>query len=108
MSDKEVVVKGIDCSAYAALCARGEKHLLLDVREQSEFTEGHIKNATLAPLSILELKIEELVPNKEEKIIAYCRSGGRSHVASMQLMKMGYTDVTNFEGGYLDYCEQQK
>jgi len=79
-----------------------EAFILLDVRTPSEFTEGHINNATLLPLDdILELAAEVL-PDKDTIILVYCRSGNRSKTASMQLLGLGYTKVFDF-GGIIDW-----
>jgi len=84
------------------LQARGEL-VLLDVREEFEWHDGHIDGAVLLPLSLIPIKIQDVAPNKRMKIVTYCRSGGRSSHAARQLEEMGYTDVASLEGGYMDY-----
>jgi len=73
--------------------------IVLDVRTQSEFNNGHICNATLIPSTELELKINDLLLYNETEIIVYCLSGGRSAGASQTLVDHGFTKVFNmFEG----------
>jgi rhodanese-related sulfurtransferase len=79
-----------------------ESIIVLDVRTQSEYDEGHINNALLLPVTEIEEKAEEILKNKNEKILVYCRSGNRSQTASKQLIEMGYTEVYDF-GGIIDW-----
>ena len=77
--------------------------LLIDVREIDEWNAGHIPGAIHIPRGILEFKISEVAPDRNTPIALYCRSGGRSTVSANQLIKMGYSNVKNLEGGYLAY-----
>jgi rhodanese-related sulfurtransferase len=70
---------------------------LLDARTQAEFDGGHIKGATLIPYSQLSSRLNE-VPSGE-KILVYCKSGGRSATACGILVNAGYTEVYNMNGG---------
>lgn len=71
-----------------------EGALLLDVRTQEEYDEGHIEGATLLSLDDINLvNMEELVDTKDTVIIVYCRSGNRSGQALTKLQKLGYTNV---------------
>ena len=80
----------------------GEEHIILDTREQDEFDEGHIPNATLIPYTEIENKAEEMLPDKDKLILVYCRSGRRSKIAAESLAKLGYTNVKEF-GGIIDW-----
>lgn len=75
-----------------------EDVIILDVRTQEEYNEGHIENAILLPVTDIKDKAEEILKDKGEKILVYCRSGNRSATASKQLIKMGYTNVYDFGG----------
>lgn len=75
-----------------------EDVIVLDVRTQEEYNEGHIVNAVLLPVNDIADKALETLPNKDAKILVYCRSGNRSATASKQLIKMGYTNVYDFGG----------
>ena len=77
-------------------------YIILDVRRPDEFAAGHIPNAINVPNeSIGTDEITEL-PNKDQLIMVYCRSGRRSKEASEKLVKLGYTNIVEF-GGILDW-----
>lgn len=80
----------------------GEEHIILDVREQDEYDEGHIAGAILIPYTEIENKAQELLPDKHKTILVYCRSGRRSKIASESLIKLGYDNVKEF-GGIIDW-----
>lgn len=82
------------------LIASKEPFVLLDVRGEDEWKAGHIGGAVFMPHWFVSLKIGDIVPDKNTKIVAYCLSGGRSSVAAKTLVDMGYTDVSSLEGGY--------
>ena len=80
----------------------GEERIILDVREQDEFDEGHIKGAILIPYTEIENKAEDMLPDKDAQILVYCRSVRRSKIASETLSKLGYTNIKEF-GGIIDW-----
>ena len=75
--------------------------LVVDVRSDKEFQEGHILNALHIPLGVLSSRMAELEPYKAGPIILVCRSGARSAQAAGTLKKQGFTDVHNLSGGNL-------
>ncbi len=77
-------------------------YIILDVREQDEFDEGHIEDAILIPYTQINTKAEEILPEKGQLILVYCRSGRRSKIASEALVGLGYTNVKEF-GGIIDW-----
>lgn len=89
---------------------------ILDVRTKEEFDAGHIKGAICIPNETIgEDEIAEL-PDKNQQILVYCRSGIRSRQAALKLVRKGYTDIKDL-GGILDWnyeiekavsCEKQK
>jgi len=79
-----------------------EDVIVLDVRTQDEYNAGHIDKSVLLPVTEIEQKAEEVLKNKNEKILVYCRSGNRSAMASKLLIEMGYTKVYDF-GGIIDW-----
>ncbi len=79
-----------------------ENVIILDVRTQEEYNEGHIKNAILLPDTEITSKAYEVLKDKDAKILVYCRSGRRSAQASKKLINMGYTNVYDF-GGIIDW-----
>ena len=77
-------------------------YIIVDAREQSEYDEGHIKGAIVIPYTEIEQKAEEMLPDKEQLILVYCRSGRRSKIAAQSLANMGYKNVKEF-GGIIDW-----
>lgn len=75
-----------------------KRYVFLDVRTDSEFINGHIKNSYHIPLQKLENRIKEVEKIKDKKIIIYCRSGARSSKATKLLSEKGY-HVKNLIGG---------
>ncbi len=75
-----------------------EDYIILDVRTEEEYAEGHIPDSLLIPDYEIEEKAEEMLTDKEQTILVYCRSGNRSKDASEKLAQMGYTDVREFGG----------
>lgn len=87
--------------------AQGDSSVvLLDVRTQAEWDDGHIKDALFIPVQELEKRAGELEEYKGKTIIAYCRSGNRSGVAAKILEKQGYT-VLNMEGGIIQWQKEE-
>lgn len=72
--------------------------VLLDVRTQEEFDNGHIPGALLLPYDEIDQEAARLLPEKEKEIIIYCRSGRRSAIAKDSLEALGYTNVKDFGG----------
>ena len=77
--------------------------VLVDVRSPKEYEEGHMKGAILIPEYEINKKAKEILKNKEEVIIVYCSSGGRSKKAQRELIDMGYKKVYNLYNGYQNY-----
>lgn len=77
-------------------------YIILDVREQWEYNEAHIPDAVLLPVTQIIEKAAETLPDKDQKIFVYCRSGNRSLNASADLAALGYTNVWEF-GGIIDW-----
>lgn len=77
-------------------------YVIIDARTQEEFDEGHIEGAILIPEYEIAERAEKELPDKEQLILVYCRSGRRSKIASQELVKLGYTNVYEF-GGIIDW-----
>jgi rhodanese-related sulfurtransferase len=75
-------------------------YLFLDCREPKEYKMGHIPGAMNIPRGLLEFKIEKKVPDKNENMVMYCKSGGRGCLAACTLCRMGYKNVKNMAGGW--------
>jgi rhodanese-related sulfurtransferase len=74
--------------------------LLIDVREDNEFAEGHASGARHMGRGIIERDIVQAVPDKDTELILYCGGGYRSALAADNLQKMGYTKVLSMAGGW--------
>ncbi len=79
---------------------------LVDVREKDEQERGVIPNALLLPRGFLELKIEGLIPNKEQEVVLYCAGGVRSALATKALRDLGYKKVHSLIGGYTQWAQK--
>jgi rhodanese-related sulfurtransferase len=77
-------------------------YVIIDARTEEEFAEGHIENAILIPEYEIANRAKKELPDKEQLILVYCRSGRRSKIASEELVKLGYTNVKEF-GGIIDW-----
>ncbi|HTC46655.1 MAG TPA: rhodanese-like domain-containing protein [Candidatus Aquilonibacter sp.] len=85
---------------------KGEKFLLVDVREESEYAKDHLPGAIHLGKGIIERDIEEKVPDLNAEIVLYCGGGFRSALAADNLQKMGYTNVISMDGGIRDWREK--
>jgi rhodanese-related sulfurtransferase len=83
----------------------GDKFILVDVREESEWARGHLPGAIHLGKGIIERDIEQRVPDKNEPLVLYCGGGFRSALAADNLQKMGYTDVLSMDGGWRGWNE---
>ena len=83
----------------AAAKMQNKEAVIVDVRDRDEYDEGHIPNAIHLSRGILELDIEEKVPDPNAVIICHCGGGGRSALAAESLQKMGYKNVRSMAGG---------
>lgn len=85
-----------------ALMESEENYVIIDARTQSEFDEGHIPGAILIPEYEIVSRAENELPDKNQLILVYCRSGRRSKIAAQALVDLGYTNVKEF-GGIIDW-----
>lgn len=76
----------------------GEDIILLDVRTEEEYDNGHIRDSILIPVDTLKAEAENKVNDKETTIFVYCRSGNRSTTAAKILVELGYKNVYNLDG----------
>ena len=83
----------------------GEKMILVDVREESEWARGHIPNALHLGKGIIERDIEKAIPEKGAVIVLYCGGGFRSALSADNLQKMGYKNVISMDGGWRGWLE---
>jgi rhodanese-related sulfurtransferase len=83
----------------------GEKLVLVDVREESEWNRGHLPGAVHLGKGIIERDIEQRVPDTNTKLILYCGGGFRSALSADNLQKMGYSNVESMDGGWKGWLE---
>lgn len=95
-------VTQLSSTELAAKTASGEQVQLLDVRELSEWREGHISGSVHIPLGELAARYRELDPGKP--LVAICRSGNRSQHAAEALQRAGFSDVANLSGGVVAWA----
>ncbi|MBQ9742059.1 MAG: rhodanese-like domain-containing protein [Ruminococcus sp.] len=99
---KQSVYKNITAEEAKDIIDTESGYLILDVRTQEEFEQGHIPNAVNLDYQEIAQKAEEVLPDKNQKILIYCRSGRRSKIAAQELLDMGYTSLYEF-GGIIDW-----
>lgn len=85
---------------------RGDKFILVDVREESEFARDHLPGAVHLGKGIIERDIEARIPGSNAELILYCGGGFRSALAADNLQKMGYTNVISMDGGIREWREK--
>lgn len=73
-------------------------YVIVDVRTPAEFADRHIPNAVNIPNETIDENVVKLLPDKEQKLLVYCRSGNRSKQAARKLVNLGYTNVIEFGG----------
>ena len=92
----------IDMETAKQMMANDDGHVIVDVRSQEEYNEGHIPGAIVIPNESIGTEQPKELPDLDQVILVYCRSGNRSRQASQKLADMGYTNVYEF-GGIKDW-----
>ena len=106
VNDAKTRIRETTVDAVKAMLDRGEKFILVDVREESEFTRDHLPGALHLGKGILERDVEERVPDTATPLVLYCGGGFRSALAADNLQKMGYTNVLSMDGGIREWREK--
>jgi len=101
-NDQGAVYMNITAEEAKQIMDTEEGYIILDVREQEEYDAGHIPGAILIPYTQIAEKAEEVLTDKDQLILVYCRSGRRSKIASEALVELGYTNIKEF-GGIIDW-----
>lgn len=99
---QEMVFLNITAEEARKLMDSEKDRIILDVRSREEYDQGHIPGAILIPDTEIEAKAADLLPDKDQLILVYCRSGRRSKLAAQSLADLGYTNIREF-GGILDW-----
>ncbi len=106
VQDAKSRVKELTVDQVRAKQDRGEKFVLIDVREESEWARDHLPDAVYLGRGILERDIETKFPEPKTEMILYCGGGFRSALAADNLQKMGYANVYSMDGGIRDWREK--
>jgi len=85
---------------------RGDRFVLVDVREESEFAKDHLPGAIHMGKGVIERDVEAKVPDLKTEMVLYCGGGFRSALAADNLQKMGYTNVISMDGGIRNWREK--
>ncbi|WP_026393655.1 rhodanese-like domain-containing protein [Acetobacterium malicum] len=100
--EKAVSVKKITAAEAKVMIDGGEDLVILDVRTQEEYDQGHIENAVLIPDTEISAKAPTVLADQNQTILVYCRTGRRSAEAAKKLVDLGYTHIYDF-GGIVDW-----
>jgi rhodanese-related sulfurtransferase len=106
VQDAKSRVKQFSIDQFLAQLQAGERYVLLDVREESEWANGHLPSAHHMGKGVIERDIEQALPEKDTAIVLYCGGGFRSALTADNLQKMGYTNVTSLDGGWRGWTER--
>ena len=101
-AEQEISYRQITMDEAVAMMEEEEGYIILDVRTAAEFDEKHIPGAINIPNEAIGTDAIPELPDKDQLILVYCRSGNRSKQASEKLVKLGYTNIVEF-GGIIDW-----
>ena len=105
VNDAKTRVKETNVPQVKQRMDKGEKFVLVDVREDNEWAKGHIPNAVHMGRGIIERDIETKYPDKNTELVLYCGGGFRSALSADNLQKMGYKNVSSMDGGWRGWTE---
>ena len=106
VEDAKVRVREVSIDDVKARLDRGDKFVLVDVREESEYAKDHLPGAIHLGKGVIERDIEERVPELNTPVVLYCGGGYRSALAADNLQKMGYSNVLSMNGGIRGWREK--
>ena len=101
-NNREAVYLNITAEEAKQIMDSEEGYIILDVRTQEEYDQGHIPGAILISHEEIAEKAEDVLTDKDQLILVYCRSGRRSKIAAEALVELGYTNIKEF-GGIIDW-----
>ena len=101
-NDQGAVYVNITAEEAKEIMDSEEGYIILDVRTQEEYDQGHIPGAIVISHEEIAEKANEMLPDKDQLILVYCRSGRRSKIAAEALVELGYTNIKEF-GGIIDW-----
>jgi rhodanese-related sulfurtransferase len=103
VNDAKSRVREINIDEYQRMKQAGEDHVLVDVREESEWSAGHAAGAMHLSKGVIERDVETKIPDRDKKLVLYCGGGFRSALAADNLQKMGYKNAISLDGGWRAY-----
>ncbi len=106
VDDAKTRVRETNVDEVKARMDRGDKFVLVDVREESEFAKDHLPGAIHMGKGVIERDVEQKVPDLNTPLVLYCGGGFRSALAADNLQKMGYTNVISMDGGIRGWREK--
>jgi rhodanese-related sulfurtransferase len=106
VEDARTRIREVTVDEVKARLDRGDKFLLVDVREESEWARDHLPQAVHLGKGIIERDVEQRIPDLDAEIVLYCGGGFRSALAADNLQKMGYTNVWSMDGGIRTWREK--
>ena len=101
-NDQEAVYLNITAEEAKQIMDSEDGYIILDVRTQEEYDQGHIPGAIVISHEEIAEKAEDVLTDKDQLILVYCRSGRRSKIAAEALVELGYTNIREF-GGISDW-----
>jgi rhodanese-related sulfurtransferase len=106
VEDARSRIREISIAEVQAKLQAGEKFMLVDVREESEYAMDHLPGAIHLGKGIIERDIEERVPDPSTPMVLYCGGGFRSALAADNLREMGFRNVLSMDGGIREWREK--
>jgi rhodanese-related sulfurtransferase len=106
VDDAKTRVRTTNVDEVKSKLDHGEKFVLVDVREESEFAKDHLPGAIHLGKGVIERDIEARVPKLDTPLVLYCGGGFRSALAADNLQRMGYINVISMDGGIRDWREK--
>ena len=103
--DAKTRIRELTIQDVQAKLARHDRFHLVDVREESEWSAGHLPRAIHLGKGVIERDIERTIPDTQNEVILYCGGGYRSALAADSLQKMGYQNVWSMDGGFRAWRE---
>ena len=100
VDDARSRIRQIDIEGYKKMVDAKEPHVLVDTREDREWSDGHVAGAVHLSKGIIERDIETKYPDKGTALVLYCGGGFRSALAAVNLQRMGYTNAISLDGGW--------
>ena len=101
-NDQEAAYMNITAEEAKQIMESREGYIILDARTQEEYDQGHIPGAIVISHEEIAEKAEDVLTDKDQLILVYCRSGRRSKIAAEALVELGYTNIKEF-GGIIDW-----